>query len=81
MLFGVMRTSGLLERALHLPAQDVEVLRGRGEIADLHVVLGAELEEALEARAGMLRALAFVAVRQQQRRCRSGAATSIPRTR
>ena len=56
----------LSERPLHLPAQDVEILRGRGEVADLDIVLRAELEETLEPRAGMLRALAFVAVRQQQ---------------
>jgi hypothetical protein len=29
--------------AVHLPAQQVEILRRRGAVADLHVVLGAEL--------------------------------------
>ena len=46
--FGVMMMSGLRNCALHLPAQHVEILRRRGEVADLHVVLGAELQEALE---------------------------------
>ena len=57
----------LAERAHHLPAQHVEHLRGRRRHAHLHVVLGAELQEALEARRGMLRPLPFVAVRQEQR--------------
>src|SRR5690606_35516850 len=51
--------------AVHLPTQRMEVLRGRAEIADLHVSLGAQLEEALETRAGVLRALSFVAVGQE----------------
>ena len=54
------------EIALHLAAQDVKILRGSREVADLDIVLGAGLEKALEPRAGMLRPLAFVAVRQQQ---------------
>src|SRR4051794_6566193 len=44
----------------------MEILRGRGEIADLYVVLGAELKETLEARGGVLRPLAFIAVRKEQ---------------
>src|SRR4051812_6820370 len=56
----------LEEVAFHLPAQDVEVLRRCGQIADLDVVFRARLEETLNAAAGMLRALAFVAVRQEQ---------------
>ena len=59
--------SGLRKRAQDLPAQHVKHLRGRRRHAHLHVVLGAELQEALEARGGMLRALAFVAMRQEQR--------------
>jgi hypothetical protein len=43
----------------------MEVLRGGGGLADLDVVLRGELEVALDAGAGVLRALAFVAVRQQ----------------
>ena len=54
------------EIAFHLAAQHMKILRRGREIADLDVVLGASLKEALEPRAGMFRALAFVAVRQQQ---------------
>ena len=55
----------LAELALHLTAQDVEVVRRRRAIGDLHVVFGAHLQPALETRGGMLRPLALVAVRQQ----------------
>lgn len=51
--------------ALHLTPEGVEVLRWGGEVADLPVAFGAELEEALEAGAGVLGALAFVTVRQE----------------
>ena len=53
---------------MQLPAQHVEVIGGRRAVGDLHVVLGGKLQEAFEAGAGVLRALAFVAVRQQQTR-------------
>src|SRR5436190_7525550 len=56
----------LAEAPVHLAAEGVEVLPWRGQVADLHVVLGAELEEALEARARVLGALALVAVREEQ---------------
>src|SRR6266403_1446686 len=56
----------LPEGPMHLAAEDVEVLRRRGQVADLHVVLRAELEEALTARARVLGALALVAVREEQ---------------
>ena len=49
-----------------LAAEQVEVLRGGGGLADLHVVAGGEVQVALDARAGVLGSLAFVAVRQQQ---------------
>ena len=55
----------LAEVALQLTAQDVEVVRRRRAVGDLHVVLGAHLQPALEARGGMLRTLAFIAVRQK----------------
>ena len=48
-----------------LAAQRMEILGGRGEVPDDEVFLGTELEEALEPRAGVLGAHAFVAVRQQ----------------
>ena len=66
------------EVALHLAAQDVKILRRSRQVADLDVVLRAGLEEALEARAGMLRPLAFVAVRQEQDDAAWAAAISIP---
>src|ERR1700746_850623 len=43
----------------------MEVLRGSGWLADLHVVAGGKLQIALDARAGMLRTLAFVAMRKE----------------
>ncbi len=57
----------LAQRAQHLPAQHVEHLRRRRRHADLVVQLGGELQEALEPRRTVLRALPFVAVRQEQR--------------
>ena len=51
---------------MELAAQRVEQLGRRGEIAHLHVAVGAQLEEALQAGARVLRALPLVAVRQQQ---------------
>ena len=52
--------------AQSLAAQEMEVLRRIGRLADLHVVAGAELEIALDAGAGVFRPLPFVAVRQEQ---------------
>src|SRR5438034_2516762 len=52
----------------------MEILSRRGRIAHLEVVLGALLEPALQAGAGVLRALAFVAVRQEQHQ----AAVALP---
>src|SRR3546814_1170633 len=40
----------LAERAQHLAAQDVEIVRRGRNIAHLDIVAGAELEEAFEAR-------------------------------
>ena len=55
----------LAELAVQLAAQDVEIVGRRRAVGDLHVVFGAQLQEALEARGGVLRPLALVAVRQQ----------------
>ena len=44
----------------------MEVLRGARRLANLNVVEGGKLEEPLNARAGMLGALAFEAVRQEE---------------
>jgi len=51
--------------ALQLAAQDVEVVRRRRAVGDLHVVFGGHLQETLETRRGMFRSLALIAVRQQ----------------
>src|SRR6218665_2413938 len=57
---------GLAQRAQHLAAPQVEGLRGRGGVDDLEVVLGAQAQEALQTGAGVLGALALVAVGQEQ---------------
>ena len=58
------RARGRVER---LAAQQMEELRGGRAVDDADVVLGGELEEALEPRARVLRAVALVAVREQER--------------
>src|SRR3954468_19324254 len=55
----------LADLAPQLPSQDVEIVRRRGAVRDLHVVFAAHLQEALEAGRGVLRALALIAVRQE----------------
>src|ERR1700686_2242300 len=52
--------------AVHLAAQHMEVLRGGAGVDHLHIVFGAELQEALNAGAGVLGTLALITVRQQQ---------------
>ena len=54
------------ERPVHLAAQDVEIVCRRGGAGNLHVVLCAKLEIPLQPGRGMLRPLAFIAMRQQQ---------------
>ena len=54
----------LADFALKLAAQDVEIIRRRGAIGDLHIVFGAHLQVALEPGGGMFRPLPFVAMRQ-----------------
>src|SRR5260370_9087488 len=51
------------EVAFHLPTQNVKVLRRRGEIADLNIVLSAKLEKPFETTARMFRTLSFVTMR------------------
>src|SRR5258705_1151673 len=55
----------LAPRTPDLTPQEVKVLRSRRRLADLHVFFTGELQETLDARAGVLRSLAFVAVPQQ----------------
>src|ERR1019366_10382221 len=56
---------------LRLTAQEVEVLRRSGRVRDPQIALGGQRQEALEARRGVLRARALVAVRQEQRQPRA----------
>ena len=67
-LFGVRTKSGSGSRCEQrgLPAQQVEVLRGRRAVHEPQVDVGGRLEEALGSRARVLRALPLVAVRQQE---------------
>ena len=51
--------------AQSLAAQEMEILCGVGRLRDLYIVLGGQLDEALDAGAGVFRSLALVAVRQQ----------------
>src|SRR5919109_729024 len=52
--------------AQRLPPQEVEILRGRGGLDDLHVVLRREGEKPFQPRAGMFRSKALEPMRQQQ---------------
>ncbi len=63
---GVNTIERLAHGAAHLAAQQVEELGGGRGVADLDVVLGGQREEALDARRGVLGALALVAVGEQQ---------------
>ncbi len=55
----------LAEIAVDLAAQGVEIVRRGRQVADLHIVFGAHLQEALEAGGGVFRPLPFIAMRQQ----------------
>ena len=57
----------LSPRAEHLAAEAVEQLRRRRQVANLDVVRGRELQEALDAGARVLRTGALVAVGQEER--------------
>src|SRR6266478_2575691 len=63
--FGSEDDERLAPRAANLPAQEVKILRGSGGLANLHVFFARQLHEALDARAGMLRPLPLVAVREK----------------
>src|SRR5207247_3763443 len=54
------------EVALHLAPQHMKILCGSSEIADLDVIFGAGLQKALQSSTGVLRPLAFVAMREQK---------------
>src|SRR5260370_20368310 len=51
-------------RTKRLPPEEMKILGGTRRLANLEIVEGRELQETLDAGAGMLRALTFVAVRQ-----------------
>jgi hypothetical protein len=53
-------------KATCLPSKEMEVLSRSGGLADVHIAFRSELHEALNASAGVLGPLAFVAVREQQ---------------
>ncbi len=77
--FGVMHDQRLAHVAQHLPAQHVEHLRRRRRHADLHVLQRAQLQIAFQARGAVLRALAFVAVRQEQAQARHAVPLGLAR--
>src|SRR5712671_2307985 len=59
--------------SLHLPPKQVEILRGGRGIRNLDVVPRRELEESLDARAGVFRAQSLPSVRQKQHQPREAA--------
>src|SRR5258706_9427280 len=59
--------------AYRLTSQKMEILPGIGRLTDLDIVPRSQLQKAFDARAGMLRALSFVAVRQQKHQAREQA--------
>ena len=74
MLLGVITISGLRKLRFICRRSMWKYWAGVEAHADLHVVLGAQLQEALEPGAGMFRPRAFVAVRQQHHQ----AAVALP---
>ena len=48
--FGRHNDQRFAELAVHLPAQNVEVIRGRGAIRDLNIVLSTKLQIAFKPR-------------------------------
>ena len=68
--FGVIRIKRLAELAQHLPAQDVEIVGRGAAVGHLQIVLGAQLQIALQPGRRVLRPLALVAVRQKHGQAR-----------
>src|SRR5712691_332743 len=52
--------------AMHLTTKHVKILSWSAGVHHLQIVLGAKLQEAFNASAGMLGTLSFIAMRQQQ---------------
>ena len=60
-----MRHQRFPEPPPDLTTQHMEVIGCRGQVADLQIVLAAQLQVTLQPGRGMLRPLALIAVRQQ----------------
>ena len=68
--FGGHQNQWLAEIAVHLAAQDMEVIRWGGAIGNDPIVLPAHLQEPLKFGRAVLGALAFIAVWQQHHQTR-----------
>src|ERR1700686_3647469 len=64
--FGSEDDERLAPGTADLAAQQMKILRSGGRLANLHVFFAGELHKALDARAGMLRPLAFITVGKKQ---------------
>jgi hypothetical protein len=64
--FGLHHDEGSTKVAMHLPAEQMEILCRCARVADLYIVLGTQLQETFGPRARVLSALPLVTVRQQQ---------------
>src|SRR5579885_3876169 len=62
---GSKDNKGLAPFAQRLPPEQMEILRGRGRLANLHIIVRCELKVALDAGARVLGPLAFIPMRQQ----------------
>ena len=63
---GRHNNQGLAKIAFYLAAQPVEIL-GRGRhVANLHIIVGTQLEKTLQPGTGVFRPQSFPAVREQQ---------------
>ena len=66
------------ERAHDLAAQDVEMLRGGAAVGDLHVIVGAQLQEAFETGRRVFWTSAFLAVRQHHHQALNNGPIYLP---
>ena len=55
---------------MQLAAQNVEVIRGRRAIGNLHIVVGTKLKKAFGPRRGMFGPLTFIAMREEKHETR-----------
>ena len=75
------RTPRLVRPTVHLAAEHMRVLRRRARVHHLQIVLRAELQEALQARAGALRTLPLGSRAATAKPARSAGPIWIPRRR